>query len=137
VGQTGTKGAKEVHPLQDLMGMLTDQGGSKASWPVMLFVLAGIVIIFSVMGIRMAMAKRKAAELASKLRKAEEEKVQAAEAAKMIGNADDRKAAFEAIKVLNKDVLSLKAKMVKRSVDHHALLEDLKSVTSWDDLIIK
>ena len=137
MGQTGTKGAKEVHPLQDLMGMLTDQGGSKASWPVMLFVLAGIVIIFSVMGIRMAMAKRKAAELASKLRKAEEEKVQAAEAAKMIGNADDRKAAFEAIKVLNKDVLSLKAKMVKRSVDHHALLEDLKSVTSWDDLIIK
>jgi uncharacterized protein YxeA len=126
---------KQTHPISDVMDMVTGRGGNeKASWPVMLVLIIVVVIVLAIVGVKMALAKRKAAELAFKIRKAEEKKKQAEEDSKLRQNSEDKQAAWEEVRTLSKEVLSLKAQMAVRSEKHKKHIADLEAVTSWDEI---
>ncbi len=124
--------------LSALMGAITGTGeGQKpSSFPVTMVLIGFVVLVISVFGIRMALAKRRAAQLTAKIRKIEEEKEQAKEKEKLAENSTARQAAREEVSALGKEILKLKARIAKRHVDHEKDVEELKSVTSWDDILI-
>lgn len=131
----------EQQQAENLIGSLMDRiagSGEKASssGPVTLVLLGLLVLVVSILGIKLAWAKRKAAELAVQVRRAEEEKKRAEENAKLAENSTTRQAAQEEIKALSKDVLGLKARMAKRHSEQKELAEQLKPVTSWDDIVV-
>lgn len=129
---------KLTHPLHDIMDAVTGRAkeSEKASWPVTLFLLAGLVIAISFLGIKLAMAKRKAAELAIKMRRAEEEKARAEEDAKLKENKDEQKEAWTRVRERSKEILSLKAQMIVRMKKHEQAVKDLQAITSWDDFVV-
>lgn len=106
------------------------------STPTALILIGFVVLLISIFGIRMALAKRKAAQLAAKVRKIEEEREQAKEKEKLADNSTARQAARDEVAALGKEILQLKAKMARRHTDHKKDVEELKSVTSWDDILI-
>jgi septal ring-binding cell division protein DamX len=133
-------GQEKSKPEKNLLSGLMDQiagigeGKKPSSFPVMMVLVGIVVLVVSLMGIRMALAKRKAAKLAFKIRKAEEAKAQAEENEKLAENANARAAARSEMKTLQREILSLKAKMVKRTVEHQKEVDQLRAVTSWDDI---
>jgi len=124
--------------LSSLMDSITGvgEGQKPSSTPVTLVLVGLVVLLISVFGIRMALAKRKAAQLAAKIRKIEEEKEQAKEKEKLAENSAARQTAKEEVAALGKEVLGLKAKIASRHAEHKKDVEELKSVTSWDDILI-
>ena len=129
--------SEDSHPLQDVTDMVSGkEDGIKASWIVTFFLIAGLVVGISIIGIKLVLAKRKAVELAAKIRKAEEEKKQAEENVKLSENDTARQTAREEVKAFSKEVLGLKAQMAKRQVDHEKSVEELQGITSWDDIIV-
>ena len=123
--------------IKDLMDRIAGQGEEskgQSSFPVTI-VLVGILVIFiSILGIKLAWAKRKAAELAIQVRRAEEEKKRAKENVRLGDNATARQAASEEAKAREKEILSLKARLAKRQSDKDVMAEELKAVTDWDDI---
>ena len=95
-----------------------------------------VVLFISILGIKLALAKRKAVELAIQVRRAEEEKKRVEEAIKLNENSDIRQVIQEEIKTCQKEVLRLKARMAKRQSIQKEIADQLKSITSWDDIII-
>jgi uncharacterized protein HemX len=126
---------KPDHPLSDLTKMVVgEKQGSRASWIVMLVLLGGIVIAFAVLGIQLVLAKRRAAELAAELRRAQEGQKQALENAKLADNEEKRKAAQAEAKRLEEKAAQLKAEIDSMKADHASYVADLGSVTGWDNL---
>lgn len=125
---------KQEHPIHELVNMMSGQGGSKASWPVTLFLIAALVIAISILGIRLAMAKRKAAELASKARRAEEAQIQANEKKGMAKNKEERLAAKAEFKAASAKAKKIKQEVAKTRARHNTLVKDMTAVTSWDDV---
>jgi len=121
--------------LSSLMDKITGTGKDSSSFPVTLVLVGFMVLVLSVFGIRMAFAKRKAAQLAAKIRKIEEEREQVKEKVKLAENSTARQTAKEEVTALSKEILSLNARMVQRHVEHQKDVEELRSVTSWDDII--
>jgi len=113
-----------------------EEAAKSSSFPVTLVLVGILVLVISIFGIRMAFAKRKAAELAAKIRKIEEEREQAKEKEKLAENSAARLAARDEVKALGKEILGLKAKMAHRQSAHEKEVEKLRSVTSWDDIVI-
>lgn len=124
--------------LSGLMSKIAGSGEDKSpsSFPVTLVLVGFMVLVLSVFGIRMALAKRKAAQLAAKVRKIEEEREQARENEKLADNSTARQTAKEEVAALGKEILQLKARMARRHTEHRKDVEELKSVTSWDDIMI-
>jgi len=114
----------------------TEEGKKPSSFPVMMVLVGIVVLIVSIMGIKLALAKRKAAKLAAQIRKSEEEKVQAQENLELADNATARQTAREEIKALTKESLGLKAKMAKRQLEHEKSVKELQGITSWDDIVV-
>lgn len=129
--------SEDSHPLRDVTDMVSGkESGTRASWIVTLFLIAGLVVGISIIGIKLVLAKRRAAELAAKIRKAEEEKKQAEENIKLANNTTARQAAQEEVKALSKEILGLKAVMAKRETAHKENVKELEGITSWDDFIV-
>lgn len=125
---------------EGLINSLMDRIASKeggASMPVTLVLVGILVIVVSVMGIRLAFAKRKAAELAVKLSRAEEEKARAQENEKLAENSTARQSAREEVAALNVEIGCLKNKMAIRHHGHEEDVKKLRSITSWDDLVVE
>ena len=128
---------------KELIGSLMDQIAGKgegdkkessSSWPVTMVMLGVLVLVISILGFKLAWAKRKAAELAVKVRRAEEEKTRAEENVKLGENATARQAANEEVKARSLEVLGLKARIAKRHTEQKAMVEQLSPITSWDDI---
>ena len=124
--------------ISSLMGKITGtgEGNSPSSFPVTLVLVGFMVLVLSIFGIRMALAKRKAAQLAAKIRKIEEEREQAKEKVKLADNSTARQTARDEATALGKEILGLKARMAKRHSEHREEVKELESVTSWDDIVI-
>jgi hypothetical protein len=129
---------KPRHPLHDIMDMVTGRAkeSEKASWPVTLILLAGLVITISILGLRLAMSKRKAAELAVKVRRAEEEKKRVVEAKELEENAHTREALEKKSQDITGKILGIKAQMALRMQKHKEAADGLRSVTSWDEVVV-
>jgi uncharacterized protein HemX len=112
------------------------EGGSPSSWPVTLFFLSLFVIILAVLGIKMALTKRAAAETARKLRKQLEDERQAKENAKLADNETARRDAQEVIKDIETQITELKSEMGARQVMHEEYVKELSSISSWDQLVV-
>lgn len=132
------KDKSEKNIISDLMNQIAGTGEDKksSSFPVTMVLVGILVLVLAVFGIRMAMAKRKAAKLAYKIRKIEEEKERARENEKLAENSTARMTAKEEVKALGKEILQLKANMAMRMSDHKAEVEKLQAVTSWDDIVV-
>jgi len=129
---------EEKDLLSGLMKQISGDGedSKSASFPVTMVLVGIVVLIVSFIGIKMALAKRKAAELAYKIRKIEEEKAQAEEKVKLGKNSTARLAAKDEVKALQREILGLKAKMAMRAANHTEAVDKLRSITSWDDIEI-
>lgn len=125
--------------IKSLMDKVAGEGGQSekaSSFPVTMVIIGILVLIVSVIGIKLAFAKRKAAELASKLRKAEEEKAQAIENEKLAENSNARQTARDEVKALDDEIRELTDQMEARKVKHEETVKELQGITSWDDIEI-
>ena len=122
--------------VQSLMDKISGQAGNQASWPVMLLLLALLVIVFSVAGIKLALARRQAADLAAKLRKSEEDAKQAQENAKLAANQLDRETAQTISDAATLQVEALHKSLEEQRQAHEARVKDIKAVTDWDSLVV-
>lgn len=129
---------KEENLLSDLMKQIAGDGEDKksSSFPVTMVLIGVVVLIVSLMGIKLALAKRQAAKLAVQVRRAEEEKKRVKEKLKLSENSTERQTAQEEIKALGKEVLGLKARIATRQAAHRRHVDDLKGLTSWDDVVV-
>jgi len=122
--------------VQSIMDKISGQAGNKASWPVMLFLLGLLVLVFSILGIKLALARRQAAELAAKLRKAEEVAKQEQEKVQLANNALDRETAQLAADAAQLQVEDLHQLLEAQRLAHEEKVREIKGVTSWDNLVI-
>lgn len=125
--------------ISGLMKRIAGDGEDKkssSSFPVAMVLLGIVVLIISFMGIKLAWAKRKAAELAVQVRRAEEEKKRAKEDLELANNSAEREAAQGEIEALTVEVLELKKEIADRQVQHTKDMKQLEGVTSWDDVIV-
>jgi len=129
---------KPENLLSSLMKQIagTGEGKKSSSFPVMMVLVGIVVLVVSIMGIKLALAKRKAAKLAAQIRKSEEEKIQAQENLKLASNTTARQTAREEIAALTKETLGLKARMARRQAAHEESIKELEGITSWDDIEI-
>jgi len=125
-----------LSPLNDLMDLVTGAKGNKSSWPVTLFLVAGLVIVASIFGIQMALQKRKAAELVAKYREELEKERQARENEKLAQNDVERAAAKKAIEEAQKNYESLTKSVDDLAKAHEEKVKELSSITSWDDIVV-
>jgi len=128
----------EKSGLQKILDSVSgsSEGGSPSSWPVTVFFLSLFVIILAVLGIKMALTKRAAAETARKLRKQLEDERQARENAKLAENDEARREAQEVIADAVARVAGLKQEMAVRQVAHEEYVKELQSISSWDDIVV-
>lgn len=129
---------KEENLLSGLMKQVvgSEGGNSPSSFPVTMVLIGIVTLIISFMGIKLALAKRKAAQLAVQVRRSEEEKKRIKEEMQLAENSEKRQAAQEEIQELTKEILGLKAQIAKRQAAHLEYVDGLKGVTSWDDIVV-
>lgn len=128
---------EEKKLLTSLMKQISgDEEGKPSSFPVTMVLLGFVVLVVSLMGIKLALAKRKAAQLAVQVRRAEEEKARIKEQAELGANEEERKKVDEVVRVLSKEVLGLKAKIALRHRDHREYVRELDGITQWDDIVV-
>lgn len=112
------------------------KSSSGAFLPVALIIAGVVVIGFSILGIMLVMARRKAAKLAAQVRKLEEEKAQAAENEKLAENDEARQAAVVKTGELQSKIDGLEAQLVALAEQNKARAAELAKITDWDDLVI-
>jgi hypothetical protein len=113
-----------------------ETGKGAASWPATLILVGLLVLFVSILGIQLALSKRKAAKLAAEVRQLEEEKTRLQEEAKLISNEEIRTAAYEAVRGYTQEILDLKARLALREKRHVDAAKGLQSITSWDDIVV-
>ena len=128
----------EKNLLSDLMKQIAGDGEDKksSSFPVTMVLVGVVVLIVSLMGIKLALAKREAAKLAVQVRRAEEEKKRVKEKIELSNNSTERQTAQEEIKALTKEIFNIKARIATRHASHRRRVDELKGLTSWDDVIV-
>jgi hypothetical protein len=122
--------------LQTLLGEISGVGETKASWPATLFLIGFLVLLVSLLGIKLALTKRKAADLAKDLREKNEEIARAKEAEKLTKNEEERTRAHIVLIDSESKVNQIKLDMEKYRVDHEACMYELSSISNWDDIIV-
>jgi len=127
---------KNTPALSNLVDKVVGKGesGTQSSLPTTLILIGVAVLIISVMGILLVLSKRKAARLAARVRKLEEEKAQREEDFKLIENEKDRAGARAAIQMAEARIFNLKKELEKLNAAGRARAAELASVTSWADL---
>jgi hypothetical protein len=108
----------------------------KSSLPVAAFFIGIFVLILAILGIKMVLTKRAAAETARKLREQLEAERQAHENAKLADNDAQRKDAEEVIRDAMARVTELQNEMDARRVAHEEHVKELSSITSWDQIVV-
>jgi len=122
--------------LKQLMDKVAGAKGDQSSWPATVALLAVFVIVLAVLGIKLALTKRKAAQLASDLRRAQEEKIAAEENAKLAANEMMRKDAEEMIKDAQARAETLNNELDAHKVTHDEYVKQLQSISSWEELVV-
>ena len=127
---------EEKSGLQKLLNSVTGTGAEKASWPVAVFLLSLFVIILSFLGVKLALAKRKAAELASQLRLQQEVATVAKEDEKMASNDTERQHARAVIEEVNEVITDLQKELDARKAEHDGYVKELESVAGWEGITV-
>jgi hypothetical protein len=122
--------------LQKLMDQVAGVKGDQASWPAAMVLISIFVLVLSVLGIKLALTKRKAAQLASDLRKAQEAQKEAEENAKLAADTAAQQDAQQVIMDSQAKVEAIQSDLDARKIDHDAYVKELQSVTSWDDIVV-
>jgi septal ring factor EnvC (AmiA/AmiB activator) len=126
----------EESGLKKLLDSVSGSKGEASSWPVTVFLLSFFVIVLSILGIKLALTKRKAADLARKLREQEELNTVAKENEKLADSAESRADAQAVIKELETEISGLKDEITASKVTHEEYVKELQSVSSWDDIVV-
>jgi len=131
---------KEESPGGFLKGLLDKVGGSepeqRASAPVALVIALVAITIIGVLGFFLLRARRKAAQLRSKMRRMEEEQAQEKENAKLAKNAEYRKAAENRVQDLQASIDRTSEELQQLSELNAGRKETLRDLTDWDDLVL-
>lgn len=122
--------------LKKLLDQIAGIGGDEASWPVAVFLVSMFILILSILGIKLALAKRKAAQLAAELKQAQEGEKEAKENADLAANEEARKDAEEIIKDAQSKVTTLQNDLVTQKTNHDECVKELQSITSWDSITV-
>lgn len=132
-----TNGDKEGHPIHDLMEMVAgSKGGKGASLPITIILIGGVVLVLAIMGIQLALAKRKAAKLASKLRLEEEARATAKEEVARADSDAKKEAAKKEAAAADKRIQATSLELLDLQSKHQERLKTLSAVTSWDDITV-
>ena len=126
----------EESGLKKLLDSVAGSKGEASSWPVTVFLLSFFVIILSILGIKLALTKRKAADLARRLREQEELNIVAKENEKLATSAEERASTQEVIKEIEIEVAGLRDEIAASKIVHEEYVKELQSVSSWDDIIV-
>jgi len=133
--------AEKPNLLVDLVKAATEKkesSGSKSgsSFVVYLIIVGVAVLGFSIMGLLLVSARRKAAKLAYELRKKEEEQKRAAEDHKLAKSGEERNAAHKKVKALEGDIQGLKEELQSTQEVAKKRRTAIEQATSWDDLVV-
>ena len=128
---------------KNLLSGLVDKvtGSEKAQTPQsslpIALIIAGIAVIgFAILGFLLMQAKRKAAKLASELRKKEEEHTQAAENEKLATNDEERKAAVAKADAIKGEINQLHNQLTALDEANKERRKTVAELASWDDLVV-
>lgn len=127
---------EEKPGLQKLLDQVAGSGGDKASWPVAIFLISIFVLLLSILGVKLALTKRAAAETAKKLREELEREKQARENEKLADNAESRREALEIMEEAEVKIAELQNSMDARRAEHEDYVKELQSVTTWDQIVV-
>jgi len=126
----------EESGLKKLLDSVAGSKGEASSWPATIFLLSFFVIVLSILGIKLALTKRKAADLARRLREQEEMNVVAKENEKLATSAEERAGTIEVIKEIETEIAGLKDEITASKITHEEYVKELQSVSSWDDIVV-
>ena len=130
---------EKLHPLVAIVQQATTARGESSSGGssniVVYVVVIGVVVIgFAIMGWLLVRAKRRAAELAFKLRRKEEEQARVAEDATLAENEDVRNKAQNRVNKLSGEIQGLKEKLVDQRKLQATRAKAVADAASWEDL---
>lgn len=111
-------------------------GGRTVPLLLAIFLIAALVFGVSVACIKVLFSRRKVEKIMSKMRLADEKKIQELENEELAESEEARAAARERIVDIEEEVRALKESIQERRKDHARLVKGLESVVSWDDLTI-
>jgi len=126
----------EESGLKKLLDSVAGSKGESSSWPATVFLLSFFVIILSILGIKLALTKRKAADLARRLREQEELNIVAKENEKLSTSEEERASTQEVIKEIEIEVAGLKDEITASKVTHEEYVKELQAISSWDDIVV-
>ena len=128
---------EKILPLEDLINTIAARDDKDRSSSLVTTVLMiGVAIAFGVMGLMLALSRRKVVLLESELRKQAEAKVKAEEETTLAYNDGLREAAQEEIKSIESQVKEIKKEIISREADYIGYATDLDRVVSWDQIVI-
>lgn len=123
------------HPLAGLVKKAAEREEGQTSSLATYLVLIGLVVAgFAVMGFLVARARRRAAKMAFKLRKAKEEQRRALEESRLSDNAERREAAHYEACHLYEEIDKLKKEIQRNKNVTAERVKAIQEATSWKEL---
>lgn len=122
--------------LDSLMAKITGARGNGSTFMVTVFLVLAAMLIIAIMAARLAMAKRKAVATMVKLRQAEDAVEAAKNAQKLADNEHERAQAGLRLEAAASEVKDLQKAIASAQADHAVVLNDLGTITSWDDIVV-
>lgn len=131
------KGSTLSNLVESIAGSPKEEKSSTGtSFPVAIILIGVVVLIVSVLGIMLVLARRKAARLAAQVRKLEEEKLQLKENQLLEENEEKRAKGEAIIKATEEKIAKTEEALEEVNALGRARAESLASVTTWDDLTV-
>lgn len=134
--QDKAESASSGHLLLDLVDKASGnvEGSKGSSLPVFIILISVVVLAFAIMGWVIVQARRKAARLASQLRKKEEELVRITEDCQLREQAEARADAERRAATLQAEIKELKEKLEDSRAAAADQAKMLSQATGWNDL---
>ncbi len=120
--------------LQEVVNKAVGSPGRAASrLPTILAIITAVVAALAIV-LKVIFSRRKVEKTMSKMRMADEAKIQALEDEQLAEYEEERLAARAKALMLEGEVAALKAQVQERRVGHAKLVNELQAVVNWDDL---
>jgi len=119
---------------RSMVGRVVGSSGRATSFLPALLIVAVLILTVSVICVKVLFSRRKVGKMLSKMRRADEKKIQALEDEELAECEEERRAAQEVAGEAERTVAELKDQIQARRVAHAELMNELRAVTNWDDL---
>jgi uncharacterized protein HemX len=126
--------AARLRELANKAAGSTDGGRAASSFLPTLLIIAALIVTVVVVCVKILFSRRKVERMMSKMRLADEEKIQALEDEELAECEEARQAAQLKIQAIEEEVEDLKEQIQERRWKHAEFVNELHAVVNWDDL---